>query len=148
MFVKDPAPGSFYVDASELCKYHLVINSAMFEHIRERFDLDAVDKLVSDAGVLMLHTVVCENVPADPNWFYLVPMVHTAFHTNKSMSVLMDQWGYRSSIYCPSAKSWFLFKSGAPGVDELEGAVDLINQELKMKFFFYSKGFMDYWKGF
>ena len=120
----------------------------MFEHVLEREHLDYVNNLVDSDGVLMLHTVVCENIPANPNWFYITPMVHTAFHTNKSMNILMEQWGYSDSIYSPQAKSWFLFKKDSPVIQDLENKVSHINRELQTKYFFYKNEFMDYWKGF
>jgi hypothetical protein len=108
-FVNNADSNLMYISQGEVEKYKTVINSAMFEHVLKREHLDAVNHLVDSDGVLMLHTVVCERVPKDPNWFYLNPMVHTAFHTNKSMEILMEQWGYAASLYSPQAKSWFLF---------------------------------------
>lgn len=137
-----------YVAQNALGKYKLVMNSAMFEHVLTRDALDEVNSLVADAGVLMLHTVVCENVPPDPNWFYIAPMVHTAFHTNKSMEILMRQWGYVASIYSPQAKSWFLFKENHPSLDRLERVCTEVNREIQSGFFYYKPGFVDYWKGF
>jgi hypothetical protein len=125
-------------------QYDLVINSAMFEHILCREDLDDVNNLVSPNGALVLHTVVCETIPKDPNWFYLKPAVHTAFHTNTSMSLLMQQWGYISSVYCPKSKCWVLFKKD----HNIESTVQLLNRELQSEWFIFKKGFVDYWKGF
>jgi len=99
-----------YIMKNELRKYKTVINSAMFEHVRDRSDLDNVNNLVDKDGVFILHTVVCENIPKDSNWFYINP-VHCAFHTNKSMDIIMKQWNYISSIYCPDSKCWVLFKN-------------------------------------
>jgi hypothetical protein len=90
---------SRYIGKFELKTYKTVINSAMFEHVLRRQDMDRVNSVVDAEGALIIHTVVCENVPNDPNWFYLRPPVHTAFHTNKSMEILMGQWGYRMSLY-------------------------------------------------
>lgn len=100
---------------------------------------------VDDSGVLIVHTVVCENIPKDPNWFYLDTPVHTAFHTNKSMQILMDQWGYNSSIYSPKSKAWVLLKDDVKNFDE---TLTLINSELQNDWFFWKKGFLDFWKGF
>ena len=136
-----PIRGLNYIGEHDTRKYKLVINSAMFEHVLGRKHLDAVNNLVDEDGVLMLHTVICENIPNDPNWFYLTPMVHTAFHTNKSMDILMKQWGYVASIYAPQAKSWFLFKKDSPDINDLENAVSRINKELQTKYFHYKKGF-------
>lgn len=147
-YVHDPAAQPHGVDEASLGRYALVVNSAMFEHVRDRAALDEVDALVADHGVLMLHTVVCERVPRDPNWFYLAPVVHTAFHTNRSMTLLMQQWGYAASIYSPAAKCWWLFKQGAPALSRLSDVVAQINTSLRVPFFHYRAGFVDYWKGF
>lgn len=147
-YVRDSGGGHDYLAEDELGRYPLVVNSAMFEHVLDRAALDEVDALVADDGVLMLHTVVCERIPPDPDWFYLAPMVHTAFHTNKSMELLMQQWGYAASLYSPAAKSWFLFKQGCPALPRLESAVQAINRSLRTTFFHHKAGFVDYWKGF
>lgn len=134
-----------YIGSENLRTYKTVINSAMFEHVLNRGDLDRVNQLVDGNGCLILHTVVCETVPNDPNWFYLRPPVHTAFHTNKSMGILMDQWGYRASIYCPKSKCWVLLKEQDPTI---EGRIRDLNTELQCEWFCYKNGFMNYWKGF
>jgi hypothetical protein len=104
-YIKSDGQGH-YVQANDLSTYSLVFNSAMFEHVLCRADLDSVNSLASsDDGVLGIHTVVCESIPKDPNWFYLEPPVHTAFHTNKSMSILMEQWGYKASIMFRAPKA-------------------------------------------
>ena len=136
---------SRYVDEPDWGAYRTVINSAMFEHVRSRDDLDMVNRLVAANGCLVLHTVVCETVPRDPDWFYLRPPVHTAFHTNRSMSILMQQWGYVSSLYCPTSKCWVLFKTSDPHVPD---KLAKLNAELQSDWFYFKNGFMDYWKGF
>jgi ribosomal protein L30E len=92
---------------------------------------------------MIIHTVVCENIPNDPNWFYITPPVHSALHTNKSMDILMKQWGYVSSIYCPSSKCWVLFKNEP---ETLKSKVESINKLFQTDYLHYSVGFMDYWK--
>jgi 2-polyprenyl-3-methyl-5-hydroxy-6-metoxy-1,4-benzoquinol methylase len=134
---------STYICKSELSRYDVVFNSAMFEHVLCREDLDAVRDLLKPGGVLIVHTVVCDRIPKDPEWFYLKPPVHTAFHTNKSMSFLMEQWGFRSSIYCPKGKAWFLLPSNG---EEIKLAVDKINLRLRNEWFIFKQGFVDYWK--
>jgi hypothetical protein len=143
-YVKDGGSGE-YVETSELRTYKTVINSAMFEHVLRREDLDQVDHLVDDDGSLVIHTVVCENIPNDPDWFYFRPPVHTAFHTNKSMEILMNQWNYRSSIYAPKSKCWVLLRQD---VDRVEPKVRGLNEELQSEWFHCKQGFVDYWKGF
>lgn len=134
-----------YINLSELKTYKTVINSAFFEHVLRRNDLDQVDKIVDKDGCLIIHTVICERIPNDPNWFYLWPPVHTAFHTNKSMAILMEQWGYSSSIYCPQSKCWVLLKTHNHTIEE---KIEALNQELQNTWFYFKKGFVDYWKGF
>lgn len=143
-YVQDESSGK-YVDKKDLKTYKVVFNSAMFEHALTRSDLDSVNNLVDDDGCLIIHTVICENIPNDPSWFYLRPPVHTAFHTNKSMAILMEQWGYESSLYCPQSKCWVLFKKGK---EDLTDKITAINKELQSDWFIYKKGFVDYWKGF
>lgn len=134
---------AFYVKEKDLRTYKVVFNSAMFEHVLHREDLDRVYRLVSTDGVMIIHTVVCETIPKDQNWFYLTPPVHTAFHTNKSMNILMEQWGFKSSIYAPKAKSWILTKEKY--VDVFKKIED-INHRLKTSWFLSKEGFVDYWK--
>lgn len=136
---------SRYVHAPQPGAYSTVLNSAMFEHVRTRRDLDAVNALVADNGVLIIHTVVCERVPKDPEWFYLRPPVHIAFHTNNSMKLLMQQWGYRASLYCPKAKCWVLLREPFHVIGRLAEAV---NKELQSTWLLGKDGFTDYWKGF
>jgi len=134
-----------YVEAKALDKYQVVMNSAMFEHVLSREDLDHVNKIVDIDGCLIIHTVVCERIPNDPEWFYLQPPVHTAFHTNQSMEILMKQWGYRSSLYCPQSKSWVLLRREIETVAE---RIATLNRDLNATWFHCKNGFVDYWKGF
>lgn len=123
-------------------KYKLVVTSAVFEHVRDRKTLDGINDLVSETGCLAIHVVVCENIPQDPNWFYFLS-VHCAVYTNKSMQILMNDWGYTCSIYCVTAKIWVFFKQDPK---EIEEKVDKINFLLKEKYLHFKIGFMDYWK--
>ena len=137
---------SSYVDKESLSVYKTVINSALFEHLFYRQSFDAINSLVSnDAGVMVIHTVICETIPRDPDWFYLEPPVHTTFHTNKSMEILMKEWGYQSSIYCLAAKSWVLLKTPA---EKNKAKVNRINSEFQEEYLILKEGFVDYWKGF
>jgi hypothetical protein len=78
-------------------QFDFVITTSVFEHFTKRKNFDFVHSLVADDGVMGLHTLVREDVPNDPEWFYLSSN-HCAFHTNKSMSLLLEQWGYVESI--------------------------------------------------
>jgi hypothetical protein len=145
-YVKNPSNDIDYMNDINLKKFKTVFNSALFEHITTRNDFDKINELVDDDGCMIIHTVICENIPKDPNWFYLGPPVHCSFHTNKSMEILMKQWGYEGSIYCPKAKSWILLKKMRP---EIEKIINSINAELQNEYLILNKnGFVDYWKGF
>jgi Methyltransferase domain len=136
-----------YVAKENLKKYKVVINSAVFEHIVTMEDLDEINNCVADDGCMILHTVVCENIPNDPDWFYFKPPVHCAFHTNKSMEILMKKWNYKSSVYCAKSKCWILFKKDLE-IGDIKGKVELINSEFQEIYLVYKAGFVDYWKGF
>lgn len=135
-----------YINKKDLTKYSTVINSALFEHIIDRKSFDDINSFVSESnGAMMIHTRISGDIEANPNWFYLEPPVHTTFHTNKSMEILMEQWEYKASIYCMAARSWILLKSDD---EEIEMKVNSINQELQTEYLVYRKSFVDYWKGF
>jgi len=141
-YVMDENEG-FYLGRQDLGSFDLVLNSALFEHLRFRDQFDELNSLVSRTGCLAIHTLVCESIPQDENWFYFEPPVHCSFHTNKSMQILMDQWGYKGSIYCPSAKMWVLFKDN---LRHVESSVLSINSEFQTDYLYYKEGFVDYWK--
>lgn len=143
-YMRLPELEKFYVSSPSSGQFDLVICSALFEHLFTRASFDQINDLVSRSGCLMIHTVICENIPKDPDWFYLEVPVHCSFHTNKSMSVLMEDWGYKSSVYCPNAKSWILFKDDS----NVKEKVTEINNLLQTNYLVYKKGFVDYWKGF
>ena len=114
-------------------KYEFVISTSVLEHIRDLSPYDEMVKLLSDNGVLGVHTLVREEIPQNPDWFYLLP-VHCAFYSNQSMKILFHRYGFKSSLYHPESRLWFWFKNN--------------RDELKDKFqgYFYKDDFMDYWK--
>ncbi|MBV6633827.1 MAG: methyltransferase domain-containing protein [Alphaproteobacteria bacterium] len=117
--------------------FDLVISTSLLEHVMDLSVLDGMSDLVSSKGILAVHTLVREEVPKDPSWFYLVP-VHVSMFTNKSMQILFDRWGYASSIYHVPSRLWFFFRDPAVKVEEI-AAQD-------PEAFFAKRGFMDYWK--
>ena len=136
-----------YIDLIGEKQFGFVINSALFEHVIDKKALNGINEPVDkERGALMIHTVICENIPNDPAWFYYLPPVHCAFHTNKSMNILMKEFGFESSLYCPSAKSWVLFKQHEPSI---EIALNEINNLFQTNYCYYQKdAFVAYWKGF
>lgn len=122
--------------------FDFVINNAVFEHVTKRETLDEINSFVNNKGILAIHTLVKEEIPKDPNWMYLLP-VHSCFHTNKSMSLLMKQWGYTCSVYNENAKLWVMFKGDHKLlIDQIKEANKIIGYD----YFKFKVGFMDYWK--
>ena len=122
-------------------KFNLVINSAVFEHATNRLVLEEINDYVSTEGSLSVHTLVREEIPKDPEWFYLLP-IHSAFYTNKSMEILMANWDYKCSTYCPPAKMWVFFRSD-PVITEQK--VRKVNASVGHEYLYFKTGFMNYW---
>lgn len=133
-----------YQTKNQLMNKHFdfVITTSVFEHLLERRHFEAINSLVSDKGVMGLHTMVCEQVPCDPTWFYLIP-VHCAFHTNKSISILLKQWGYVESIYNVNSRLWFFFKQNDLSLEKI---INRANERMSAPMYLYKSGFVDYWK--
>ena len=139
----NPAKG--YLRAEELTPkaFSVVMHTAVMEHLRFRTQIDTIFNLVGDNGVMMLHTLVPENIPKDPNWFYLLS-VHCSFFTNHSMQLLFEQNGYRCSIYNVASRLWFWFKQPVETVRPIiEKANARKNPELE---YIFADHFVDYWK--
>jgi hypothetical protein len=136
---------NIYIDKKNLKTYETVYNSALFEHLTTRESFDEINVCVSNGGCMIIHTRISGYIPSDPNWFYLNPPVHCAFHTNKSMEILMQQWDYKASIYCMPARCWVLLKNDSV---DLKRKVELINREFQTDYLTYKSGFVDYWKAY
>jgi len=136
--------GQVYLTTSDLIResFDLVITTSVFEHFVKRADYDFIVSLVSSNGMLGLHTLVCEEIPKDPKWFYLLP-VHSAFFTNKGMSILFEHWGYESSIYNIESRLWFWFKTESK---EIQSIINHANKRVNSPKYVFKKGFVDYWK--
>lgn len=133
-----------YLKESEVVPgaFDFVITTSVFEHFTLKEQFDSVEALLSNGGVLGIHTRVCENIPCDASWFYLLP-VHCAFHTNMSMSLLFRQWGYVASVYNVSARLWLWFKQRS---GDIQNRVERANRRSNRPSYIFEKGFLDYWK--
>ncbi len=125
--------------------FSTVFSSAFLEHIR---NFDEIEEMLAvlddqnDKSVFAFHTLVCENPPKDPKWFYY-NLLHCSIFSNASMEFFMQRFGFVHSIYSPLAKTWLFYKD----VDrDFERKVFEINESLKSNYLYYKKGFMDYWK--
>jgi 2-polyprenyl-3-methyl-5-hydroxy-6-metoxy-1,4-benzoquinol methylase len=129
-----------YLSESQLVpgSFPVVINTALFEHLRNRAEMDAIVRLTADDGTFALHTLVRGEIPRDPSWFYLLP-VHTIFFTNQAMRILFHEWGFKSSLYAVDARLWLWFRSSRATLHKRYPDLAL---EQNWKF---SDGFMAYW---
>jgi hypothetical protein len=136
-------PRLFSLERENLLRgeYQVVVNTAVFEHVRSRKTLDEIESYVAPHGCLCVHTLVRGDIPADPDWMYLLP-VHCAFHTNTSMNNLMRQWGYTCSVYNEHAKMWVWFKQNPELVAD---KVASLNRFMGWEYLHYKPGFMDFW---
>lgn len=135
--------GEAYLSEKELIdkKYGLVLNTSVFEHLRELKQFDAIVDLVDERGFFALHTLVCESIPRDPSWFYLLP-VHCTFFTNRAMQILFERWNFEYSIYGVESRMWFLSRNNAKDVERiLEQKKSTLNGE-----FCFKNAFVDFWK--
>jgi len=128
--------------APEPGQFDFVITTSVFEHLRTRADLNAINALVSPSGVMGVHTLVSATVPADPAWFYLLP-VHCAFFSNASMAILFGEWGYQSSLYEVNSRLWLFFRRPHR---EIRAILDQADLRTGKPAYFSKDGFMDYWK--
>lgn len=137
------AAGGDYLSTEEMVPgaFDFVISTSVFEHLRRRREWDGVEALVAPAGALGIHTLVAEQVPQDPAWFYL-QAPHCAFFTNEAMRRLFADWGYRCSVYNVAASLWIWFRSDPARVEEQVAA---LNRTAASPFLF-REGFLDYWK--
>ncbi|MES9831735.1 MAG: class I SAM-dependent methyltransferase [Candidatus Thiodiazotropha sp. LLP2] len=129
-----------YVHSSKLIpgSYPLVINTSLFEHLRDQSTMDTIIELITHDGVFALHTLVRGDIPRDPNWFYLLP-VHTLFFTNKAMKILFNKWGFSCSLYAVDARLWLWFRQPLAAMLKKHPELDKPNQ------WQISEGFMAYW---
>ena len=132
------------VEASSLeaKSFNFVMTTAVIEHLRTRSELDEIEAYVAQTGCFSIHTLVAQSIPKDPYWMYLLP-VHCSFFTNRSMDILMEQWGYRCSVYNEKAKLWSLFRNEPSFIQSKSEGV---NNSLGWEYLHYKIGFMDYWK--
>lgn len=126
---EDMKPGGF--DA--------VVSCSVFEHLLGRPDVDEIIGLLNDRGTLCMHTLVCEEVPQDPGWFYLLGG-HCTLWTNKSMGLLFEQYGFVGCAYHVEARMWFFFRD-RQRYELLKSKAPSIQGE-----WVFSDKFVDYWK--
>ncbi len=146
--------GQRYISKKQLqeSKFSTVFSSAFLEHIRDFSPIDEMMQCLDytdSQGIFAFHTLVCENPPKDPHWFYY-SLLHCSVFSNKSMQIFMDKYNFKHSLYSPTAKTWLFFKKDTIELCNnsfsIKDFAEKINKVLQFEYFFYKEGFMDYWK--
>lgn len=140
----NPAQGYLRAEDLQPKAFAVVMHTAVLEHLRFRPQIDAIFNLVSDDGVMILHTLVAEHVPQKPDWFYLLS-VHCSFFTNRSMQILFEQHGYQCAVYNVASRVWIWFKQPASVIRPIIAHANAQARDPMFQYIF-AEGFVDYWK--
>jgi SAM-dependent methyltransferase len=95
-------------------KFDCVISTSFLEHVRDLTVIDRMCELVSPNGVFIFHTFVDEQIPADPNWFYLLP-THCSFFTDDALAILFEKYGFKSATHIPRGNIHVWSRVDVPG---------------------------------
>lgn len=130
-------PNENYLSAAELkpASFDFVITCSVFEHLLGARDVEKIFALLKADGTAALHTLVCEEVPCDPNWFYLQP-VHATFWTNAAMKKIFKQYDFKACAYHVESRLWFMFRDKEK-FSRLENCAGTWS---------FAEDFVDYWK--
>lgn len=119
--------------------FDVVITCSVFEHLLGKRDVTEIFSYLSPQGIFCLHTLICEMVPADPEWFYLLPP-HCTLWTNKAMQIIFKQYGFVGCGYHTGGKMWFFFRDEQQFIRLMERACNFMDEWI------FSADFVDYWK--
>ncbi len=140
-YLRIPEKSCYYDDNEMIEKsFDIAICSAVLEHMIGRKDVDRFFNLVKDDGIAVIHTLICESVPQDPDWFYISIPTHCTIWTNESMSRIFKQHGFVGCAYHLPSKMWLFFKD-----KEKYNRCKDISTQISGKWTF-SDNFVDYWK--
>lgn len=120
--------------------FDVVANCSVLEHVRSNSELAGIFALLQkNTGLFALHTLICEEVPQDPDWFYLLAG-HTTLYTNAGMRHLYQRQGFKCCFYAVEAQMWFFSHDPCALTRTRESGPRLPGTWL------YSESFIDYWK--
>lgn len=130
-------PNENYLSPTEItpASFDFVITCSVFEHLLGAADVEKIFSLLKPDGTAALHTLICEGVPRDPNWFYLLP-VHATFWTNAAMKKIFRRYNFKACAYHVQARLWLFFR-------DVEKFSRLKNSSGE---FVFAEDFVDYWK--
>lgn len=120
-------------------KFDVVVSCSMMEHFFGKKEVDEIFNLVSETGTFCMHTLICEEVPQDPDWFYLI-VDHVTIWTNRAMALLYRQYRFVGCAYNLEARMWFFFRNREQfyKLKKRKNAIDGT--------WIFSDDFVDYWK--
>ena len=132
-------PNENYLSAEDLkpASFDFVITCSVFEHLLGGGDVEKIFALLKPDGIAAIHTLICEEVPRDPNWFYLLP-VHATFWTNSAMQKIFKQYEFNSCAYHVESRLWFMFRD--------KGKFLRTCAETSSSTWIFANDFVDYWK--
>ena len=131
-----------YLTSEEVTEssFDFLVSSSVFEHLfGNRGEVEKVIGLLKPDGIMALHTLICEEVPQDPEWYYLVP-VHCTLWTNKAMQIVYQKSGFIGCGYNVEARMWIFFRN-ADAWNKLKACRDSLSGTWVL-----SEDFVDYWK--
>lgn len=126
-------PNENYLTELKPASFDFVITCSVFEHLLGAADVEKIFALLKSDGIMALHTLICEEIPRDPNWFYLQP-VHCTFWTNAAMKIIFRQYNFKACAYHVESRLWLMFR-------DAERILRLKNSE-----WILAEDFVDYWK--
>lgn len=132
-------PNENYLTAEELkpASFDFVITCSVFEHLIGAADVEKIFALLKPDGIMALHTLICDEVPKDPNWFYLQP-VHCTFWTNAAMKKIFKQYKFSACAYNVESRLWFMFRERGAFLKTCAGT--------SSGTWIFANNFVDYWK--
>ena len=136
--------GEYYLTPEEVREgnFDFIVSSSVFEHLLgNRGEVEKIMELLKPDGIMGLHTLICEEVPQDPEWYYLLPVpVHCTLWTNKAMQIVYQKNGFIGCSYNVEAQMWLFFRNF-----EAWKKLNEVKHQLHGTWIF-SEDFVDYWK--
>lgn len=121
--------------------FDVITSSSVFEHLAGKNQVDKILKMLKENGTFCVQTLVCEEVPCDPSWFYLQP-VHCTLWTNKAMDYFFQEYGFVGCAYNLKAQMWIMFRDK----DVFYRAESEYDSEEFKGTWFFSEKFIDLYK--
>jgi len=135
------AEDNSYLSAAEVkpASFDFLTTSSVFEHLLGAGDVEKIISLVKPDGVMALHTLICEEVPQNAEWFYFYP-VHCTFWTNKAMAKIYKNFDFKGCAYNLESQMWFMFKN-ISDFDKLKSEIKNLPGTWQV-----DENFVEYWK--